>query len=86
MATIKKQITFPTELVELVEEKRRKYGLNFNEYIRHILVLNIEKEPIPFVDEETEQSVGRGLEDIRKGRVVSVKNKKELDEFLDKIS
>ena len=88
MATIKKQMTFPAKLVELVEEKGGEFGLKFNEYVRHVLITDIQKESesIPYVDKETEESVGRGLEDLRKSRVVRVNNKKELKEFLDKIS
>jgi hypothetical protein len=81
---IKKQVTFPVELVELVEEKSKRFGLGFNEYIRHVLVVDVQRQDdYPMVDAETERSIGRALKDFENGDYVEVNNKKELKEFLN---
>lgn len=77
-------MTFPVQLVKLVEQKGKRLGFNFNEYVRHILALDIreESEGIPMVDEETEARIGKALKDIKEGKYIDVDSKEELHELL----
>lgn len=77
-------MTFPVQLVKLVEQRGKRLGFNFNEYVRHVLALDIRRElkEIPMVDEETEARIGRALKDINDGKYVDVDTKEELHDLL----
>ncbi|HEC64790.1 MAG TPA: hypothetical protein ENI23_05830 [bacterium] len=84
MATtsIKKHIVLPRELAALAETKASRFGFKIGEYIRHLIVSDVE-EDIPMVDVETEKRIGKALKNFEKGDYVTIRNKKELDKLLD---
>jgi hypothetical protein len=87
--TIKKSrklMTFPDSMIELVEKKALKFGLDFHEYIRYLIISDIEAEKIEFVDMETEESIGRALKQYQKGEYKTIKNEKELKEYFKKLN
>ena len=72
--SIQKLITFSPELYQLTLTRAKRFGLSFPEYIRILTVNDIKKETenIPFVDAETEKGIGKSLEDLKKGRYVTL--------------
>ncbi len=87
MQRIQKLITFSPHLYHLLEEKAENLGISFPEYIRMLAVSDIKKrvEALPMVDEETEKQIGKSLQDLKIGRYTTVRNGKELKEYLNSI-
>ncbi len=85
---IQKLITFSTQLYRTVDQKARRIGLSFPEYIRVLAVNDIKVgiEDVPMVDEDTEKQIGQSLKDYEEGRYTTVRTKKELHEHLIKLS
>jgi hypothetical protein len=69
---VQKQITFPTQLYELVLKRVESLGVSFSEYMRSLAISDIKikdhEEDIPMVDAGVEKQIGKSLEDIKKGR------------------
>ena len=81
---VQKLITFPPHLYSLLEKKADQLGVSFATYIRTLAIYDIKNqiEEIPLVDEETEKQIGQALNDLKEGRFTTIKNGKELDEYL----
>lgn len=74
-----------SELKEVLAFLRSKYRvLSEAEIIKVALAEKYKKElgDLPFVDEETEKLVAKGLEDYKNGQYTVVKTDKELDAYL----
>lgn len=85
--SITKQIVFPKKLIALAETKYSSMGLNLPEYIRHLIIKDIEDiSNLPMVDEETEKAIGRSLADYKAGRYTTLKSAEEIDAFLDNLT
>ncbi|MDE2024937.1 MAG: hypothetical protein KGJ07_00410 [Patescibacteria group bacterium] len=82
---IQKLITFSPQLYELIERNAKKIGVSFPEYIRILAVNDVRQasDTIPYVDEETEERIGRSLKDIKNGKYTTVSTKEELEKFLN---
>lgn len=80
--TTKKHISIPTQLLELAEGKANRFGFNLAEYVRFLIAKDVEDYEIPMVSEIEEKEIGKALDDIKKGKFVRVKNRKELEEYL----
>lgn len=81
----RKLMTFSKSLIELVEKKAIKYGLDFHEYVRYLIISDIEKDKSEILDNETEESLNRAFQDYDSGRFKTIKNKNELKEFFNKL-
>ena len=87
-ASKKQQITFPMEMWKFIQKRIDQLGFSVPEYIR-FLVAGDKSEMeygIPYVDEETERDIGKALEDVKAGRVTSLKSKKEISDHLRKLT
>lgn len=86
-ARVQKLITFSPQLYEIVLAKAKQLGLSFGEYIRHLTITDVKEEvkQLSMVDEETERRIGQSLKDLKEGRFKIVKNKKELDTYLNSL-
>lgn len=84
MQRIQKLITFSPHLYIMLEEKAKKLGVAFPEYIRMLAVSDIKKqvEELPMVDEETEKQIGKSLKDLKTGKYTIIKTAKELNTHL----
>lgn len=84
--TTKIAITFPKTLHRRAKQlAAQEYGLPFPDLVRHLLIDYVEKRmeyPVEILDEKTEKSLGRALEDVKAGKVFIPKNDKELRTFL----
>ncbi len=72
-----KQIPFPEELIEYVEKRRKKTGIGFPEYIRHLVLNDIERETN--LTEEEERDVESSLRDYSKGKFTVLKSKEDIE-------
>ncbi len=72
------------ELEEVMAFLRNKYRLlSEAEIIKVALAEKFSKEVnIPFVDEETEKLVAKGLQNIKEGKYTDVRTEKELNDYL----
>lgn len=91
MSTLMKQqrVGLTTELLELIQVRVKQLGISsIPEYFRHLALSDIKvlvDESPPLVDEETEESIGRALMDIKKGRTTSLKTDEEIKNHLRKL-
>ncbi|OGK38080.1 hypothetical protein A3F03_02585 [Candidatus Roizmanbacteria bacterium RIFCSPHIGHO2_12_FULL_41_11] len=84
---VQKLVTFSPQLYYHAEVKAKKLGVPFAEYLRHLVVKDVEEDiaNLPMVDAETDQRIGKSLQDIEKGRYVDIdpSDEKELKKFFD---
>lgn len=84
---VQKLVTFSEKLYSNAIARANSLGLPFGEYIRHILIKDVEESAknLPMVDPETEKRIGLSLKDLSEGRYTVIHNKAELDAHLDKL-
>ena len=75
------------ELEEVLAFLRSKYVLlSEAEIIKVALAEKYSKEvKLPFVDEETEKLIGKGLEDYKKGRYTELRTDEDIDKYFDNL-
>ena len=75
------------ELEEVLTFLRKKYRLlSEAEIIKVALAEKYSKETdIPYVDDETEKLIGKGLEDFKHGRYTELRTKKDIDKYLNNL-
>lgn len=71
---IQKLVTFTPRLYNSAEEKARRLGVPFAEYVRHLIMKDVEDDAarFPLVDAETNRQIGLSLKDLKEGRFVDV--------------
>lgn len=81
---VQKLITFSPHLFDLAEKKAERLGISFTEYIRLLAVSDIKEqvEELQMIDEKTEEQIAKSLQDLKRGRYTTVRNKKELEAHL----
>lgn len=81
---VQKMVTLSPVLYKLAEKKAKSLGIHFPEYIRHLLINDVEEdlEPIETVDAETDKRIGESLKAYKEGRYTTVHTEEELDKFL----
>ncbi len=86
--TVVRQVGFPQPLFELIKIRLEQLGISTPEYVRHLVIEDIKPlyKDIPMVDLETEESIGRALDDIETGRVTRLKSTSQIKDHLNKIS
>lgn len=82
--SVQKIITFSTTLYYNAVQTANKKGITFQDYIRHLLVKDIEekKEPLYVVDAKTEKEIGQALDDVAHNRGTLVRTDEELEKHL----
>lgn len=78
-----KQIPFPEELIAHIEERRLKIGIGFPEYIRH-LVLNDMEEKSTLTRKE-EENIALSLKDFAEGKYTVLKTKEDIRKHFKKV-
>jgi len=82
---VQKLITFSAKLYNTAVARANSLGIPFAEYIRHIVIDDIEENigNLPMVDEETNKLIGQSLKDVKEGRYVVVEpnDKEGLDKL-----
>lgn len=71
-----KQIPFPEELIAHIEKRRAKIGIGFPEYIRHLVLNDLEQAP-QLTDEE-EKNIAMSLKDFAEGKYTVLKTKEDV--------
>ena len=84
---VQKLVTFSPQLYFNAEAKAKHLGVPFAEYLRHLIIKDVEEDVsnLPMVDEETNKRIGESLEDYKKGRYTSIKTKKDLKQYFEDI-
>lgn len=72
-----KQIPFPEKLIERAEKRRKEMGIGFPEYIRHLVLNDVEKE-ITLTQEE-EEDMESSLRDYAQGKYTVLKSKEDIE-------
>jgi hypothetical protein len=73
------KIGFPMELYKLMLEKTQTLGVSIPEYIRHLIINDVEET----ADEELEAAIAKGLRDYNEGKYTTIKNKEDLKKFVE---
>ena len=86
MNKTKKLISFPDNLVQLVEIKANTLGFSFGEYIRYILANDVRSitETVDIMDKETEKDFAEALIDVKNDNLTRV-SREEIAGHLEKI-
>ena len=86
MNKTKKLISFPDNLVQLVEIKANTLGFSFGEYIRYILANDVRSitEDLEIMDKETEKDFAESIVDVQNNNLTRV-SKAEIASHLEKI-
>lgn len=63
---IQLKINLPEELQNLLQSKASKFGLPLTQYVKHVLIKDVEDEEYPVykASEETEQAAKQALEQL----------------------
>lgn len=67
-APIQLKINLPEELQELLQSKASKFGVPLTQYVKHVLIKDVEDEEYPVfkASAETEQAAKEALEQLDK--------------------
>lgn len=84
---VQKLVTFSPKLYNSALARANSLGIPFAEYVRHILIQDVEENNqnvVPMVDAETEKRLGQSLKDLQKGRYIDIdpSNENELKKFV----
>lgn len=86
---VRKLITFPNNLIELVEMKAAQLGFDFAEYVRMILANDVKSElehpkEYPYVTTpEEDKMIEESMKEYKKGNYTELKTEKDIENFLD---
>jgi hypothetical protein len=69
-ARVQKLITFSPQLYSLVEDKAKKLGVTFPEYIRSLAVEDLKENDFIVASPETERQIGMALKDMDEGKFI----------------
>jgi wyosine [tRNA(Phe)-imidazoG37] synthetase (radical SAM superfamily) len=85
--TVTKQITFPMELLKVLEPKAKRYGYTFPGYVRYVLTKDMEKEFEKKKIEEFEKSLAKGVEnsvkEYEEGKGIALDSDEAIDNFFN---
>jgi len=85
---ITKQVPLSKQLLKAAEERIEQLGIKFPEYIRHLIIedTKIIRDNISYVTRQEELDIASSLRDVRKGKVKTLKDDKEIEDYFEKIS
>ena len=71
----------------MADDKAQKMGVSFPEYVRHLLLNSVQTEINNqyLLSEREETSIGRSLNDIKKGDYSVLKTTKDINDFVDNL-
>ena len=71
---VQKLVTFSPQLYYNAETKAKHLGVPFAEYLRHLIIKDVEEDvaDLPMVDEETDRRIGESLKAYEEGRYTEV--------------
>ncbi len=84
---VRKIMTFPKQMVDILETKAERLGYDFNDYVYFKLAQEAENEldmnmPVYQATPEEEEAIGEGLKDYYAGRYTEVNSAEELKKHL----
>ncbi len=83
---VQKVVTFSPQLYFCADTKAKQLGVPFAEYLRHLVLKDVEKEAeeIYMVDEETERRIGESFKALNEGRYFDVdpSNEEEMKKLV----
>ena len=80
-----KQIPFPIELIEQVDKKRKKMGIGFPEYIRHLVLNDIQDSKEDYITSQEERNIAKSMKEFSEGRYTVLRNSKEIRKYFNKL-
>ena len=71
---VQKLVTFSPQLYYNAEAKAKQLGVPFAEYLRHLIIKDVEEDiaDLPMVDAETDRRIGESLKAYEEGRYTEV--------------
>ena len=88
--SIVKQITFPIQLLKVLEPKAKRYGYSFPAYVRYVLTKDMEKEfereNNIIIDDDFASDLKAGVKESKENRVVTLRNEKEIRDHFTTIA
>ena len=81
---VQKLVTFSPQLYYNAETKAKYLGVPFAEYLRHLIIKDVEEDivDIPMVDDETNKRIGESLEAYKRGEYTELKTEKDIEDFV----
>ncbi len=85
---VQKLVTFSSKLYSNALARANSLGIPFAEYVRHILVKDVEESTryLPMVDTETEKRIGQSLKDLKEGRYTILKSDKDIENHFNNLN
>lgn len=82
--SVVKQVSFPQQLLKLAETRTNQLGVTIPEYVRYLVMTDTVDlvKNLPLLDEETEASVARGLEDVESGKLTEFVTDKDIAKYV----
>ena len=85
--SITKQITFPVQLLKVLEPKAKMYGYSFPAYVRYVLTKEMEKEfekkQLTVLEKELSKGLDKSIKDYKKGRTIALDSDEAIDKFFE---
>lgn len=85
---VQKLVTFSPKLYNSAMARANSLGIPFAEYVRHILIKDVEESTknLPMVDDETEKRIGQSLKNIKEGRYTILKSDKDIESHFNNLN
>ena len=85
---VQKLVTFSPQLYYNAEVKAKQLGIPFAEYLRHLIIKDVEEDitDLPMVDAETDRRIGESLEAYKRGEYTELKTKKDIENYFNKLN
>ena len=79
-----KKINFPVQLYFLACQQAEKYGFNFDEYLKFLIMKDVNQD-LKSIEQSTEKSLGRAIEDVKQRKVTRLKSNMDIKNHFSKI-
>jgi len=81
------KLNLPFQLKELLKEKASRFGFSVPTYIKTLIVSDIKEEEYPVYEasERVIKAAKEAMEDEKKGRLITLKTDKDIDEFFENL-
>lgn len=83
---VQKLVTFSPQLYYNAEVKAKQLGIPFAEYLRHLIIKDVEEDimDLPMVDAETDRRIGESLKAYEEGRYTEIdpNNEDQMNELV----
>lgn len=77
------KLNLPLPLKEFLESKARRFGITMSDYLKHLILENVEGEQYPVFEasEATEKAYKQALKDIKLGKTIEIETQEDLKKF-----